>query len=185
MRATFIYLIAEAQPEPCAGLVKIGIASDIARRLASLQTGNGRPLSCIGVVGAYESRTDALAAEAELHARFAALRCSGEWFRAAPEVLDMAARAYRTPEDALAQIVREVKPWHGRRAGGRLVCLRCSDVPVVFEGVEGAWAACFGCGAKTKLQPTPEAAVSRWNGGDVTYPAMRYRSQRPAAANLR
>lgn len=63
------------------GLVKIGCASDVASRLATLQTGSPEPLRLLGVTAGGKS------AESALHRRFAHLRVRGEWFVAAEELL--------------------------------------------------------------------------------------------------
>lgn len=59
----------------CRDVYKIGYtASDPAKRIKSLQTGNPSRIELIGTVpGSYEE-------EDRLHVRFAAKRVSGEWF---------------------------------------------------------------------------------------------------------
>lgn len=63
------------------GRIKIGKSFDVDKRLASLQTASPDPLELLGSVPSW------LHTEAELHARFAALREHGEWFRDDPELL--------------------------------------------------------------------------------------------------
>lgn len=62
--------------------VKIGWSKKVAARLAQLQTGNATPIQLLGTVPG--GRT----LERQLHDRFAHLRLSGEWFQAAPELLE-------------------------------------------------------------------------------------------------
>ncbi len=74
------------------GRIKIGIASNVAARLANLQTGSPVPLRVIGII-----RGVALAVEAELHVRFASCRCHGEWFEPTPELLAYIAEHAEVP----------------------------------------------------------------------------------------
>lgn len=69
--------------------VKIGWSKHVASRLAQLQTGSPTPLKLLGAI------PGARAAERRLHEQFAHLRLTGEWFRAAPELLDHIAQATR------------------------------------------------------------------------------------------
>lgn len=63
------------------GLIKIGVAVDPERRLASLQCGSPIPLHVLACgPGSHKD-------EAILHARFAAHRQHGEWFKRSPEIL--------------------------------------------------------------------------------------------------
>lgn len=62
--------------------VKIGWSKQVASRIAQLQTGCPSPLKLLGVI------PGARGLERQLHERFAGLRLTGEWFRAAPELLD-------------------------------------------------------------------------------------------------
>ena len=71
----FVYVIG---PES-SGPFKIGIASDVARRLGALQIGSPVDLR-VHVTERHPSRAAALAREAELHAKFASVRRRGEWF---------------------------------------------------------------------------------------------------------
>ncbi|RSU57578.1 hypothetical protein DAH51_09925 [Sphingobium yanoikuyae] len=57
------------------GLVKIGIAKDVRRRLHSLQIGNPAPLRLLASVAGNA------ALEAHYHRTFADTRVRGEWFR--------------------------------------------------------------------------------------------------------
>lgn len=68
-----VYFIQAGQHGP----IKIGVASNVRKRLAALQTGHHTSLRIIGTVPG-----DA-ALERELHQRFAAHRIRGEWFKAA------------------------------------------------------------------------------------------------------
>jgi hypothetical protein len=73
----FVYVVRPAG----ADVVKIGKAFDVAKRLASLQTGQSARLELLAELpGGHRL-------EAELHKRFAHLRVRGEWFRAEPELL--------------------------------------------------------------------------------------------------
>lgn len=58
----------------CGYRVKIGFTTNIAQRLRSLKTGNHRPMELLA------SWPAPPADEKALHARFAGLRVSGEWF---------------------------------------------------------------------------------------------------------
>jgi hypothetical protein len=64
------------------GMVKIGTSIDVAKRVAGLRTMSPAPLELLAVAkgGPDEER--------EVHRHFAHLRQHGEWFRAAPELLD-------------------------------------------------------------------------------------------------
>ena len=66
------------------GPVKIGIADDVASRLASLQTGCPAQLKILRLV-----RGDR-PTEIEMHIRFARQRLRGEWFSFDPEMLSVA-----------------------------------------------------------------------------------------------
>lgn len=69
-----IYLIRDTKN----GLIKIGKADNVARRLAQLQTGNASPLFLVAVgPGGYEL-------EKHLHLRLKGLRVRGEWFKLRP-----------------------------------------------------------------------------------------------------
>jgi hypothetical protein len=74
------------------GLIKIGIASNVASRLSGLQTGSPVELHVIAVIRGVEQST-----EAELHLRFAAARRHGEWFEPTPELLAYIAEHAEVP----------------------------------------------------------------------------------------
>lgn len=62
----------------CDGDVKIGVATDLPRRLESLQVGNPAELLFLGLIES--PKRDAFALESRIHATFAPLRRRGEWF---------------------------------------------------------------------------------------------------------
>jgi hypothetical protein len=77
--------VQEAKPDPCVylvgisaqrGLIKIGIATDVRRRVKSLQT--SCPFS-VKLVKHWTS-SDPLASERKLHSKYARHRQTGEWF---------------------------------------------------------------------------------------------------------
>lgn len=72
-RAQSVYFIRSDGP---AGEIKIGLSYSPEKRLRELQVGSAFPLEIIGVIPGGGWRK-----ERELHARFAHLRLSGEWFR--------------------------------------------------------------------------------------------------------
>jgi hypothetical protein len=86
-----------------AGLIKIGTATNLRSRLASLQTGSPESLFLLGKVEV--TRTDALASEHELHNLFRRSRVRGEWFRPTPELLLLLERLSFCDElgDAIAE----------------------------------------------------------------------------------
>ncbi len=63
------------------GPIKIGVTTNLRSRLKSLQTGHAVPVCVLLSLSGDE------ADERRLHARFAHLRMSGEWFRPEPELL--------------------------------------------------------------------------------------------------
>ena len=63
------------------GLIKIGIADDVGKRLATLQTGNAELLTIVATEPGGRAR------ELELHDRFHFARIRGEWFRPDPRLL--------------------------------------------------------------------------------------------------
>lgn len=73
----FIYFVQAGDDGP----VKIGITTDIRRRLTALRTGSPAPLRLLGHLPANSSF------EKGLHRRLAAARLHGEWFKPTREVL--------------------------------------------------------------------------------------------------
>jgi hypothetical protein len=74
------------------GQIKIGWSKNVSARLTQLQTGSASPIKLLGTT------PGGRAAERRLHGQFAHLRISGEWFKAAPELLDhIASLATVTP----------------------------------------------------------------------------------------
>ena len=65
------------------GPIKIGVAEDVPRRLAELQSYSPIPLRVLATI-----RHGDIALEAALHRRFVKHRLHGEWFDNAPEMLD-------------------------------------------------------------------------------------------------
>lgn len=100
--AALIYFIANHR----AGMVKIGTAVDVGKRLASLQCGSPDPLELMG------SFPGGLNEEARLHARFGPLRARGEWFRSSSDLdraigdLSMCGHASKRPYSLTAGVER-------------------------------------------------------------------------------
>lgn len=65
------------------GLIKVGTAVDLARRLTVLQIGSSEPLTLLGSV----PDTSGGLLERAIHRDFAADRVRGEWFKPSPELL--------------------------------------------------------------------------------------------------
>lgn len=67
-----------------AGPIKIGMARDVAKRIAQFRIANPYPLTCLAQHQApYE-------AERLIHARFSHAALGGEWFAAVPELVEFA-----------------------------------------------------------------------------------------------
>ena len=67
--------------------VKIGIAKNVKRRLASLQTSSPSKLELLGIIKT-KSVNNARKIEKSLHEKFAENRIRGEWFKTNVELLD-------------------------------------------------------------------------------------------------
>jgi hypothetical protein len=80
MKYKFVYFI---KPVGMAGPIKIGCAMDLARRLNVLEACSPFLLEVAASV------SGGLRLERQLHAYFAAIRVHREWFRAAPDLLDL------------------------------------------------------------------------------------------------
>ena len=72
-----VYFIQEGESGP----IKIGVANDTAKRLATLQTGNSSELRLIGDV------MGGSILEAKLHTKFEKHHVRGEWFSPHPDIL--------------------------------------------------------------------------------------------------
>jgi hypothetical protein len=77
------------------GLVKIGRATNFRGRLSAIRSQSSEPIRVLGII-----ETDLPAAEErQLHARFAAERARGEWFRPTPAMLNFIRQKAYVPED--------------------------------------------------------------------------------------
>jgi sRNA-binding protein len=94
------------------GPIKIGIADDLAARVAGLQTANAAKLSlltwCHG----------GLPRERELHRQFAALRLHGEWFQPGDELRALIARIQQEHDAPARQAARRRDAAERLRAEG-------------------------------------------------------------------
>lgn len=74
-------VIEEAEDGPILSpMVKIGVAGDAFKRLRQLQTANPRELMVLHS-RRFDTRREAIVAEAQAHAELSEFRASGEWFR--------------------------------------------------------------------------------------------------------
>lgn len=73
---TYVYVIENNDD------IKIGISSEIPKRVKSLQTGSSSKLEVAGYVEC-EDRAKALALEKRLHIEYSSYRTIGEWFKLA------------------------------------------------------------------------------------------------------
>lgn len=76
----FVYII-----ESAAGLVKVGIAGNLEKRLRSLQTGSPHKLRLVDAFFLPDKKF-AKTVENQAHERFSFSRAEGEWFRVAPDI---------------------------------------------------------------------------------------------------
>lgn len=67
----------------CAGFVKIGIATDVQKRIAGLQIGNPQKIELVYTLAPCP-RSEALRIEQRAHRKLKAFNASGEWFQCAP-----------------------------------------------------------------------------------------------------
>jgi hypothetical protein len=65
------------------GAIKIGVTTNVMKRLATLRTGSGRHLNVLGII-----RDGTRETERMLHRRFKDGRLIGEWFRPEPDLLE-------------------------------------------------------------------------------------------------
>lgn len=77
-----VYFVQMMACEEHGGPIKIGIAQDVERRIANLQSCSPYRLKLVLEIGGGESR------ESLLHRQFEDLRMRGEWFRAEQALID-------------------------------------------------------------------------------------------------
>jgi len=130
----YVYLIA------CGELHKIGIASDIAKRVAQMQTGNPLPLT---LVGHMKCSAPALV-EANLHKTYEGKRASGEWFRLdRADVADILARFVAETNDATPisaksnQIYTQDKQFTVAMLDSAIKYCRLAGIPVRAKNKDG------------------------------------------------
>lgn len=75
-KRSFVYFIAQGD------LVKIGVSTDVKKRVYALTTSNPRALRLIRRIDGCRK------VEAEMHKRFASLRVKGEWFSLSGELAE-------------------------------------------------------------------------------------------------
>jgi hypothetical protein len=74
---TYVYFIQQGY-----GGIKVGVSDDPGARCAHMQTGTSKRLRVLARFP-FASRAEAFEMERSLHAKFAHLRTSGEWFKPA------------------------------------------------------------------------------------------------------
>lgn len=119
-------------------IVKIGYSADPSRRLPSIQTGSAYPLELFGTIEGSE------ATELKLHARFAHLHRTGEWFDLGEDLVRFIAIATddqptgdtedEAPDEDEVQVV-EVEPVPDWRIGDH-VMVEIEDDPAVYISEE-------------------------------------------------
>lgn len=175
MNTTAVYLIAEPPAlgsNAPYGPIKIGIASNAHARLASLQTGNPRTLTLLGIADRFCDRKDALRLESSLHRRFKGDRMSGEWFRPSPSLLAYIARHIKAP-DALESAPPVM-------LDGLMRCPDCNGEPYTVCTDDFHFVRCSACRREGPARMIYDAAHSAWNSGYVGFPrSTGYRSMRP------
>ena len=77
MTKAYVYFIKESLGELAP--IKIGVATDVEKRLKVLQTGNSRRLECLAILGPFHQER-AFKVEASLHRKFKKFKIRGEWF---------------------------------------------------------------------------------------------------------
>jgi hypothetical protein len=136
MKTKYIYVISA----PRRHLVKIGIAFDPKKRLATLQIGSPVKLSLHYSSEVY-GEVAASVIEAEVHRRLKNVSLHGEWFKMAPEVAKAAVVAVLHGEadsPLLAHLGRPPKP-------KKISCPHCSHAAVVRMTNKAIWHAAFRC----------------------------------------
>lgn len=110
----WVYFIRECSET---GLVKIGIADSVERRLSELQTGNGSRLKVVATVK-YPSRAAAKEAERLFHKVLGPFRARGEWFtcaRPVSEVIKAATGRSNLSRAELAALIQQSARKRARR----------------------------------------------------------------------
>jgi len=74
----FVYFVQEVKASRSAP-VKVGVTSNIKRRIKTMQTGNPRELTCRVLLGPM-TKEAAFEYEGQLHGTFKRMRLRGEWF---------------------------------------------------------------------------------------------------------
>jgi len=85
MAECYMYLMRETDT----GLIKVGVATSLFKRLKAIQTGNASPVELLAIVGA-ESKAEAHGAERLWKHKFRASHKRGEWYRPTPDLLEVA-----------------------------------------------------------------------------------------------
>lgn len=101
---TFVYVIYETD-HPVVS--KIGVASDVVKRLCSMQVGSWRILK-VGHASKLPSKSAAHAIERQVHQSLSALHVRGEWFQVSPDraalEVELAVDQLRAAFNAAAQL---------------------------------------------------------------------------------
>jgi hypothetical protein len=79
-----VYVIAHANGDGCRAPVKVGVATDVGKRLEQLQSGNPYELRVWDFI-LLPNRDAALLAEQAFHTEQSSERLRGEWFSVEPE----------------------------------------------------------------------------------------------------
>ncbi|NHZ62623.1 GIY-YIG nuclease family protein [Massilia genomosp. 1] len=101
---TFVYVIYESD-DP--SVSKVGVATDVVKRLGTMQIGSWRILR-VGHAVALPSKSAAHAIERQVHQALSALHVRGEWFRTSPDraafEVDLAVSQLRAAFNAAAKL---------------------------------------------------------------------------------
>jgi hypothetical protein len=118
----------------CGERIKIGFSARATVRVRGLQTASADPISLLGVM------PGSRAVERSLHEKFRALHIRGEWFRAAPRLLQYIERVAPLSQDIMATYAEPVdgpECWDEpvRRSGTRSEPqVRIASTPVRITG---------------------------------------------------
>jgi hypothetical protein len=100
---SFVYIICTEGADK--GPVKVGVTTDLKKRLACLNTASPHPLEVFAVFDA-QSMDRAGRLEQDLHLVLQCWRLQGEWFNVTPQYAAGALSALVNPEDALGGLFR-------------------------------------------------------------------------------